>query len=59
MHFVALHEALVLLVDRVWCSGKSPNVLIQIPAQIFIKHCSQEVKLLIIVFLSDQKRDSR
>lgn len=53
MHFVALDEALVLLVDSVGSS--SPNVVIKIPAQVLIKYSGHEVKLFIIVFLHEKR----
>lgn len=55
MHFVALDEALVLLVDSVGSSSESPNVVIKIPAQVLIKYSSHEVKLFIIVFLHEKR----
>lgn len=51
MHFVALHKALILLVNSGGSSGEGLDVVIQIPALIFIKYCSQEVKLFVVVFL--------
>lgn len=51
MHLVALDKVVFLLVDSSRSSCEGQNVLIQIPAQIFIKHSGQEVELFIIVFL--------
>lgn len=55
MHFVALDEALILLVDSVGSSSESPNVVIEIPAQVLIKYSGHEVKLFIIVFLHEKR----
>lgn len=57
MHLVALHEALVLLVNSGGRSGERPNVVVQIPAQVLVKHRGHEVELFIIVFLQEQKRN--
>lgn len=58
VHLVALYKALILLVNSGGSSGEGFNVVIQIPAQVFIKYCSQEVKLLVIVFLH-RRRERR
>lgn len=51
MHSVAFHEALVLLVDAGGRSGVCPDVVVQIPAQVLIKHCGQQVEFFGIVSL--------
>lgn len=51
MHFVRFLEVLILLVDSFRSLGKLVNVVIQEPAQVLIKHCSQHVELLVHVFL--------
>lgn len=51
MHLVAFHEALVLLVDAGGRSGEGPDVLIQVPAQVLVKHRGQQMELLVIVSL--------
>ena len=57
VHLVALHKALVLLVNSGGSCGVGLNVVIQIPAQVFIKHCSQEVELFLVIFLHEEKRE--
>lgn len=54
MHFVALHEALVLLFDSGRSSGEGSDVVVQIPAQVLIKHRGHEVELFVIVFLHEE-----
>lgn len=56
IHLVALHEALILLVNNVGGTGEVVNVIVQVPAQILIKHCGQEVELFIIVPLHEGKK---
>lgn len=58
VHLVALHKAFVLLLNCCRSCSVGPNVVIQIPAQVFIKHCSQEVVLFIIVFLHEKKKEA-
>lgn len=57
VHLVALHKAFILLVNCAGSCSVGPDVVIQIPAQVFIKHCSQEVVLFIIVFLHQKKKE--
>lgn len=59
VHLVALYEAFILLVNSGGSSGEGFNVVIQIPAQVFIKYCSQEVKLFVIVFLHRRRQTSK
>lgn len=59
VHLVALHKALVLLVNSGGSSGEGPDVVIQIPTQILIKHCGHEVELFVVVFLHVEKGDKR
>lgn len=61
VHPVAFNKALVLLVDSrlPGSSGQGPNVVVQIPAQVLIKHSGQEVELFVIVFLHEEKREER
>lgn len=49
MHSVAVHEALVLLVDGGGRSGVRPDVVVQVPAQVLIEHCGQQVEFFVIV----------
>lgn len=56
VHLVAFDEAFVLLVDSGRRSGECPDVLIQIPAQVLIKHRGHQVEFFVIVFLGDRKR---
>lgn len=51
VHSVAFHEALVLLVDGGGRSGVCPDVVVQIPAQVLIKHCGQQMEFFGIVSL--------
>lgn len=51
VHSVAFHEGLVLLVDGGRRSGECPDVVVQIPAQVLIKHCGQQVEFFVIVSL--------
>lgn len=56
MHLVALDEALVVLPHCRRRSGELLDVFVQIPAQIFIEDCGQEVKLFVIVLLQRGKQ---
>lgn len=51
VHFVALYKVFILLVDRVGSSCESSDVVIQIPAEVLVKHCGHEVELFVIIFL--------
>lgn len=59
VHLVALYEALILLVNGGGSSGEGFDVIIQIPAQVFVKYCSQEVEFFIIVFLHGRRQMSK
>lgn len=59
MHPVAFHKALVLLVDGRGRRGEGPDVVIQIPAQVLIKHCGQQMEFFVIVSLSQNQAEEK
>lgn len=59
MHLVAFNKVVFLFVNSSRRSGIILNVVIQIPAQIFIKHSGQEVEFFIIVFLCKKKKQRK
>lgn len=56
MHLVAFNKVVFLFVNGGRSSGEGQNIVIQIPAQIFIKHSGQEMELFIIVFLCKRSK---
>lgn len=56
MHPVGLHKLLVFFVDTKGAPSKLLDVLIEIPAEILIKDCEQQVKFLIYSFLEKMKK---
>lgn len=59
MHSVAFHEALVLLVDGSGRGGERPDVVIQVPAQVLIKHCGQQMEFFVIFYLHDSQNKAK
>lgn len=59
VHSVAGHEVLVLLVDRGRRSGERADVVVQIPAQVLIKHCGQQMEFFVIVSLCGKMETKR
>lgn len=56
MHPVGLHKLLVFFVDTKGAPSKLLDVLIEIPAEILIKDCEQQVKFLVYSFLEKMKK---
>lgn len=59
MHLVAFNKVVFLFVNSGRGSGIILNVVIQIPAQIFIKDSGQEVEFFIIVFLCKKRNKGK
>lgn len=57
MHLVAFNEALIFLVNSGRSGGEGLDVVIEIPAQVLIKHRGHEMEFFVIVFLRDENRD--
>lgn len=58
VHLVAFNEAFILLVNSGRRGGECPDVVIQIPAQVLIKHRGHQVEFFVKVFLGDRKKQS-
>lgn len=56
VHPVGLHKLLVFFVDTEGAPSKLLDVLIEIPAEILIKDCEQQVKFLVYSFLEKMKK---
>lgn len=51
MHFIGLLKVFIIFLYRFGVFHTSFDVVIQIPAQVLVKHCRKKVKLFIHVFL--------
>lgn len=56
MHPVGLHKLLVFFVDAEGTPSKLLDVFIEIPTEILIKDCEQQVKFLVYSFLEKMKK---